>query len=61
MYNYRIFDSINDECESLWKNAKQDTKLTLTFFQDFDFIKEVSKAIRLTLKLYLFLKMIKLF
>ena len=51
MYNYRIFDSINDECESLWKNAKKDSKLTLTFFQDFDFIKEVSKANKTDLKI----------
>ena len=43
------------------EKCEKDSKLTLTFFQDFDFIKEVSKAIRLTLKLYLFLKMIKLF
>ena len=56
MYNYKIFDSINDECESLWKNAKQDSKLTLTFFQDFDFIKEVSKASKTELKIVFIFK-----
>tara|TARA_B100000674_G_scaffold498121_1_gene534852 strand:- start:1849 stop:2919 length:1071 start_codon:yes stop_codon:yes gene_type:complete len=56
MYNYKIFDSINDECESLWKNAKQDSQLTLTFFQDFDFIKEVSKANNTDLKIVFIFK-----
>ena len=56
MYNYRFFDTINDECESLWKNVPQNSKLTLTFFQDFDFIKEVSKANNTDLKIVFIFK-----
>lgn len=41
MYTYKIFNSITEECESIFNN--EDNMLTSTFFQDIEYIKEIIK------------------
>jgi CelD/BcsL family acetyltransferase involved in cellulose biosynthesis len=41
MYKYKIFDSINEELKDIWK--KNEKNLSYTFFQNIDYLQEISK------------------
>ena len=49
MYTYKIFETVTKECEEIFSN--KDVKLNLNFFQNIEYIKEITKNNKSNLKI----------
>ena len=49
MYTYKIFETVTKECEEIFSN--KDIKLNLNFFQNIEYIKEITKNNKSNLKI----------
>lgn len=54
MYSYKIFSSINEECEKNWRNIENNSYSN--FFQSFDYIKEIIKKNNSNIKIVFIFK-----